>query len=192
MKRYITYLIIVLLAVAEGCKCGSTSSNSDVVNSSAFDTEVKIRMEENPIYPANENEIVIAVDITGAVNVAGVYFNLNYDPKVIQLKDIDYPARSLTLDELFCQGGVSIGTGIGFYENSDSTLSDSSLTLGLSRVGESPGISGSGKILELKFITISTGSTLVQFSETADKSLLTPELVKIPGVKWTNTEVMVK
>lgn len=189
MKRYILYIIIALLAVTDGCKCGSGSGSGDVSPSAAA-AEIKIGIAGNPVYPG---DFSLTIDISGALNAAGIYFRLNFDPKVIQLKNKNNPKSNVSEGAFFNQGGVTTGLGVGFNQNSDSTLSDSTLIVGLSRIGGKPGVSGSGKILEINFTTLGKGSISVYFSKTAaDNSLFTPELANISEVKWTDVEVTVK
>jgi hypothetical protein len=198
MKRYIFCLIILLLILTDGCRCSSKalgiSSNSSGgdENPSILKPIIKVVIAENPKHPS---DFIFTIDITGAVNTSGVSFTLNYDPRIIQVKDVKNPANSVKKGAFFEQGEAATGLGVGFYQNSDLSMSDSSLVVGLSRARGSLGITGSGTIMTFTFTTVGRGKTSVKFSETAaDNSLFIPEnpLESIPSVLWTNADITVK
>lgn len=189
MKKYSLYLIIILLTVTDGCKCGSKSGSNDVVSPSVPVAEVKVGAVASPTHPG---DFTFTIDITDALNAAGIYFRLNYDPKIMQIKTTGDPENSVLEGTFFNQGGIVTKLIVKFLDhNPDSGC----LLAGLSRAGGNKGINGSGTIMTFTFTTVSAGSTSIKFSETAaDNALFTPEnpLESISSVKWTNADVTVK
>ncbi|MEW6088668.1 MAG: cohesin domain-containing protein [bacterium] len=185
MKKYLLYLIITLLTVTDGCKCGSGGDNGAVTPSAAI-PEVKIGVTN----PVNMGDFSLTVDISDVLNAAGIYFRLYFDPKNIQVKDKNKPVNSVEEGLFFNQGGITTSLMVNFLDQNPDT---GCLIIGLSRAGGKTGITGSGNILKFTFTTITAGTTSVKFTETAsDNSLFTPELENISSVKWTNAEVIVK
>lgn len=186
MRKYFLCLMILLITVTDGCQCGGSGGGDSPVTP-IVTPEVKIGMPASQTHPS---DFSLTIDVTDIVSAAGIYFRLNYDPKIIQIKDKNTPANSFVEGTFFNQGGITTGKGIGFEQNSDSCL-----IVGLSRPGGQTGINGSGTIMTFKFTTVSAGFTSVKFSEkVTENSLFTPlnPLESIPLVKWTNAEITVK
>jgi hypothetical protein len=95
-------------------------------------------------------EIAVTVEIHGANDVGHAPFHVTFDPSILSfVSATEGPFLS------------SDGQGTAFFA---SPLSDgTAVTVGLSRLGRVPGISGSGELCALHFVAVASGDTTLAF-----------------------------
>ena len=117
-------------------------------------------------------EIELVVD--ARVPVSHLPSTLAFDPKLLVVERVD-------------DGGFLGGVGAA------QVLADSSapgtLVLGASRLGQRPGIAGSGAVARITFRALAAGSTSVRF---ADRRVLDPQLLEIASVETVGATVDVR
>jgi general secretion pathway protein D len=117
-------------------------------------------------------ELEMVVD--ARVPVAHLPATLAFDPKLLAVERVD-------------DGGFLGGSGAA------QVLADSStpgtVVLGASRLGQRPGVAGSGTVARITFRALANGTTAVRF---ADRRVLDPQLLEIASVESASASVEVR
>jgi general secretion pathway protein D len=112
--------------------------------------------------------------VDARVPVAHLPATLAFDPALLAVERVD-------------DGGFLGGSGAA------QVLADSStpgtVVLGASRLGQRPGVAGSGKVARITFRALANGTTAVRF---ADRRVLDPQLLEIASVEATGASVEVR
>lgn len=98
-------------------------------------------------------ELILQVQANSVTNLYGVGFDLAFPADLLRFEDVT--------EEAFLDGGGAVSTSLLIDDSANG-----SLVVGLTRLGASPGRSGSGALLSLRFTAIASGNGSFQFSST--------------------------
>jgi hypothetical protein len=121
------------------------------------------------------NTIVLSVEATSVTDVYGVAFDLVYPSAVLDFQDAE--------EGSFLDQGGAVDTSLQVAENPDGTL-----VVGLSRLGQVAGRSGTGSLVRFEFARRAAGSGDLRFE---DNLAFNAAGNPIGGVQWSAGRVTV-
>ncbi len=150
MKRLISIAAIVLASVIfSGCLSYRVSPSARQVNvNDEFTVDVVLDRCLGP-FEIGGQEVKYCSD---ADDIYGMAFDLNYDPALLEVMDVDVSSGSLS--------GATVRTG---FRNSASE--NGKLVVGISKQGQTPGEEAGGLIATVTFRAKASGSTDLVFDD---------------------------
>jgi len=135
---------------------------------------VSLAIEPSVVSVAAGDVFSVSVAVDARVPVSHLPATIAYDPKVLEVEKVE-------------DGGFLGGSGAAQVLADTSTAG--TIVLGASRLGQRPGVAGTGDVARITFRALHTGDSGIRFG---DRRVLDPELLEIAGVKTQNATVEVR
>jgi len=164
-------------SVSFGSAASAVGSTLEVVPGSpggASGAGVSLALQPSVVSVAPGDVFTLSVAVDARVPVSHLPTTIAYDSQVLAVESVE-------------DGGFLGGAGVAQVLADTST--PGTIVLGASRLGERPGVAGTGDVARITFRALAAGDAKVRFG---DRRVLDPDLLEIAGVRAQGATVEVR